>query len=71
MGKLAHWAAREPVRLYIYSVVAAILTVLVAYGVVGETTLPVILAAVSALVAVPAVEKARSKVSPWTPPEEG
>lgn len=64
MSKLAQWAAEEPVRLYVYSVVAAILAVLVAYGIVDETVLPVILAAVSALVAVPAVETARSKVSP-------
>lgn len=64
MSKLAQWAAEEPVRLYVYSAVAAILAVLVAYGVVDETALPVILAAVSALVAVPAVETARSKVSP-------
>jgi hypothetical protein len=64
VSKLAQWAAEEPVRLYVYSVVAAILAVLVTYGVVDETALPVILAAVSALVAVPAVETARSKVSP-------
>lgn len=64
MSKLAQWAAREPVRLYVYSSVAAILAVLVTYGVVDETALPVILAAVSALVAVPAVETARSKVTP-------
>lgn len=64
MSKLAQWAAEEPVRLYVYSAVAAILAVLVTYGVVDSTALPVILAAVSALVAVPAVETARSKVSP-------
>jgi hypothetical protein len=58
------WAAREPVRLYAYSAVAAVLAVLVVYGFVDETALPVILAAVSALFAVPAVETARSKVSP-------
>ena len=56
--------SREPVRAYMYSVVAAILAVLVVYGIVDETTLPIILAAVSALLAVPAVETARSKVSP-------
>jgi hypothetical protein len=64
VSKLAQWAAEEPVRLYVYSTVAAILAVLVTYGVVDETALPVILAAVSAIVAVPAVETARSKVSP-------
>lgn len=64
MSVLAQWAAKEPVRLYVYSVVAAVLAVLVAYGIVDEQLLPVILAAVSAVVAVPAVETARSKVSP-------
>lgn len=64
MSKLAQWAAEEPVRLYVYSVVAAILAVMVTYGVVDETALPVILAAVSAIAAVPAVETARSKVTP-------
>lgn len=64
MSVLARWAATEPVRLYVYSVIAAVLAVLVAYGIVDEQMLPVILAAVSAIVAVPAVETARSKVSP-------
>jgi hypothetical protein len=64
VSKLAQWAAEEPVRLYVYSVVAAILAVMITYGVVDSTALPVILAAVAAVLAVPAVEKARSKVSP-------
>lgn len=69
MSKLAQWAKEEPVRLYVYTVVAAILAVLVAYGVVDETALPVILAAATAILAVPAVETARSKVTPWSPDE--
>jgi hypothetical protein len=64
VSAFSSFATREPVRLYLYSVVGAILAVLVVYGIVDETTLPVILAAVSALLAVPAVETARSKVSP-------
>lgn len=67
MSKLAHWAAEEPVRLYVYTVVAAILAVLMTYGIVDEEALPVILAAVSAVVAIPVVEKTRSKVTPWSP----
>lgn len=70
MSGFASWAAREPVRLYAYSVIAALLAVLVVYGIVDETALPVILAAVSALCAVPAVETARSKVSPVDTPTE-
>jgi len=64
VSKLAQWAAREPVRLYVYTCVAAILAVLITYGVVDSTAVPVILAAVSAILAIPAVETARSKVSP-------
>jgi hypothetical protein len=64
VSSFSSYATREPVLLYLYSVVGAILAVLVVYGIVDETTLPVILAAVSALLAVPAVETARSKVSP-------
>lgn len=67
MSQFTHWAREEPVRLYVYTVVAAILAVLITYGIVDETAVPVILAAVSALLAVPAVETARSKVTPWSP----
>lgn len=64
MSKLVQLVEREPVRVYLYTTVAAILAVLVAYGIVDSTAVPVILAAVSAVVAIPAVEVARSKVSP-------
>lgn len=64
MSKLGNWAAYEPVRLYVYTVGTAILAVLITYGVVDEKALPVILALVSAVLAVPAVEKARSRVRP-------
>lgn len=64
MSAIARWAAKEPVRLYAYTVVAAILAVFVTYGIVDAQALPVILAACSAVFAVPAVETARSKVSP-------
>jgi hypothetical protein len=67
VSTLARWAAGEPVRLYVYSVVAAILAVFVVYGFVNAQYLPVILAAVSAIVAVPTVEITRSKVTPYNP----
>lgn len=70
MSAVSNFATREPVRLYAYSLVAAILAVLVVYGIVDANTLPVILAAVSALFAIPAVETARSKVSPVDTTEE-
>lgn len=64
MARLAQWATGEPVRLYVYSVVGAVLAVLIVYGVIDSSAVPVILAAASAVLAVPAVELARSKVSP-------
>lgn len=71
MSSFSSWAAHEPVRLYAYSVVGAVLAVLVVYGIIDEATLPVILAAASAMLAVPAVETARSKVRPVdAPPQE-
>ena len=61
---LTAWRAAEPVRLYLYGVGGALLLLLVGYGVLtGEQAAlwsGVLLAATLA----PAVEKARSKVTP-------
>lgn len=67
MSKLSRWATEEPVRLYVYTLLAATLSILMAYGIVDEQYEAVILAGVSAVLAVPAVEKARSKVTPYSP----
>lgn len=64
MSALSNKITGEPVRAYVYTVIGAILAVLIAYGVVSADVVPIILAAASAVLAVPAVEVARSKVSP-------
>lgn len=56
--------AREPVRVYLYGVLVAIVAVLVGYGVLDGSQAALWLALGSALLAVPAVEAARSRVSP-------
>ncbi len=56
--------SREPVRVYLYGVVGAIVALLVGVGVVSSGVAPLILAVVTAVLAVPAVEAARAKVTP-------
>lgn len=55
---------REPVRVYLYTIVVAVMAALVVFGVVDGSQSTVILGVVAAAVAVPAVETARSKVRP-------
>ena len=59
--------AREPVRLYLYSLATAVVGLLVILGVVEESMVLPILALVSALLAVPLTETLRSRVSPTDP----
>lgn len=57
----------EPVRLYLYSVLVPVLALLVMKGVIGGDEMATYLAVGAAVLGVPAVEKARSKVdSPST-----
>ena len=65
---LVDYVRREPVRAYIYGVVAALLAALVVLGYVKADLVPVLLALATAVLAVPAVEVARSKVSPTDEP---
>ncbi len=55
---------RNPVRLYLYSVTVAILLMLVTFGVIESEAMFAVLGVASAVLAVPAVEVARSKVTP-------
>lgn len=55
---------REPVRLYLYSVLTVGVAILVAYGLVDDSTASLWSALGAAVLAVPAVEAARSKVTP-------
>ena len=65
--ELADTLAREPVRLYLYSLATAVVGLLVILGVVEESMVLPILALVSALLAVPLTETLRSRVSPTDP----
>lgn len=57
----------EPVRVYVYGLAAALVALLVAYGVLDGGQAAVWLAVVTALLAVPAAEGARSMVVPLPP----
>lgn len=67
MGHLAGVLAREPVRVWLYSVGVAILLLLVAYGLVEDTKAPLWLGLLGAVLYVPGVEAARARVSPIQP----
>lgn len=64
MEKVYDLLRREPVRAYAYSAVVAIVALLAATGVVTASLVPLWLAVASAVLAVPAVEKARHDVVP-------
>lgn len=55
---------REPVRVYLYSVLGVILAGLVGLGYVQENLSNTILQVLAVVLAVPAVEAARRKVTP-------
>lgn len=57
------WAKTEPVRLYLYSLLVPVAAVLVAYGLIESTFVPLFIAAGAALLGVPLIEAARSKVT--------
>lgn len=57
-------AKSEPVRRWIYGVLAPLLAVLVFYGIVDSSAVALFIALGGAVLGVPAVEIARSKVSP-------
>jgi hypothetical protein len=52
----------EPVRRYLYSLLGPLLAVLVVYGIVGPTLVPLFIALGAAVLAIPTVEAARSRV---------
>lgn len=61
---LTAWRAAEPVRLYLYGVGLAVLLLLVGYGLVSAEQAPLWSGLLLAVALAPAVEKARSKVTP-------
>ena len=55
---------REPVRVWIYSVLVALVAVLVAYGVIDSEQAPLWIALGAAVLGVAGTEAARAKVTP-------
>lgn len=64
MSRLAALLAREPVRAYLYGALLAGLALLVGYGVLTGEQFALWAALGAALLAVPAVEASRSRVTP-------
>ncbi|WP_380166578.1 hypothetical protein [Jannaschia sp. R86511] len=65
MTRLAHWARAEPVRVWLYGVGAAVVALLVTYGLLTPEQSVVWLAVATAVVAVPVgTETLRDRVTP-------
>lgn len=58
------WFPNEPVRKYLYGVFVPIVILLAAYGIIGKDEIALWLALTQGLLGVPAVEAARSMVTP-------
>lgn len=58
---------KEPVRLYMYGILVPLAGVLVFYGLLTEQSAPLWIALLNAVIGVPAIETARSLVSPVDP----
>jgi hypothetical protein len=67
VGLLARLAESEPVRLYLYAVAAAVLSALVAYGIVTTSEAAIWGGVAAAVLSIPVTEGVRSQVvSPRT-----
>jgi hypothetical protein len=66
--RVVAWVRQEPVRVWLYGTLAPALGVLFVYGIVSATQVAAWLALGAGLLAVPAVETARSKVTPVKDP---
>lgn len=69
MNPITRWKAAEPVRLYLYGVLLAVLALLVGYGILAAELVPLWIALATALVMAPGIEKARASVSPTPAPK--
>lgn len=58
------WNKLEPVRSYVYTLLVPVLAILVFYGIVSDLAAPLWIALGTAVLGVPAVELARSRVRP-------
>lgn len=61
---IKRWRAAEPVRLYVYGLLLAVLALLVGYGILTAELVPLWVGLVTAAVMAPGVEAARGRVSP-------
>lgn len=65
MTKIVELLKREPVRVYLYTLVTVVTAALVVFGVIAASAVPVIAAVMAALLALPSpVESLRSRVTP-------
>jgi hypothetical protein len=64
VGLLTRLWQREPVRVYLYTVAAAVLGLLVAYGVLTDSLAAVWAGVAAAVLSLPVTEGVRSQVSP-------
>jgi hypothetical protein len=64
VGLLTRLWQREPVRVYLYAVAAAVLGLLVAYGVLTDSLAAVWAGVAAAVLSLPVTEGVRSQVSP-------
>lgn len=64
MSRILTVVRREPVRVYLYGVLGPALGVLFVYGIVTATQLAAWLALGAGVLAVPAIETTRAKVTP-------
>jgi hypothetical protein len=64
VGFLARLWQREPVRVYLYAVAAAVLALLVAYGVLSDSLAAIWGGVAAAVLSLPVTEGVRAQVSP-------
>lgn len=65
---LTRWKEAEPVRLYLYGLLLALIALAVGYGLVTAELAPLWIALVTAAVLAPGVERARGSVTPYPGP---
>ncbi|MTE16291.1 hypothetical protein [Nocardia aurantiaca] len=71
MNKLLSIAHSEPVRVLLYPLLVALIGYGVTKGIISSDASGVILAVLAAGLGIPAVESARSRVNPASPPDSG
>ncbi len=65
MNAILSTVRSEPIRTILYPLLAILVGVLVARGVVDQSGADIITGVVAALLGIPAAEAARNRVTPW------